>query len=225
MAEAQSHGESDVKYDVKRAFRELYAPSARDFAVVEVPPMRVLAIDGHGDPNTAPAYAAAVQALYSVSYALKFLSKRELGRDLVVAPLEGLWRADDPASFVTRDKSAWSWTMLIVQPEWIDDGHLEVARGRALAKAPGELGATIEALELRTLHEGRCVQILHLGSYDAEGPTLARLHDEYLPEHGLTFAGDHHEIYLSDARRTAPEKLRTVLRQPVRPVEAATRAG
>ncbi|GAA2454069.1 GyrI-like domain-containing protein [Agromyces soli] len=207
----------EAKYDVKREFRSLYAPSARDFSVVDVPPMQALAIDGHGDPNTAPAYAQAVQALYSVAYALKFLSKRELGRDLVVAPLEGLWRADDPTSFVSRDKSAWSWTMLVVQPEWLDGSHLAVARARALEKAPAELRDAIERLELRRLHEGRCVQILHLGSYDDEGPTLAKLHDVFMPEHGLTFAGDHHEIYLSDARRTPPEKLRTVLRQPVRP--------
>ncbi|MCM3658807.1 GyrI-like domain-containing protein [Agromyces mediolanus] len=209
---------AERKYDVKREFRSLYAPGAGRFELVEVPPMQVLAIDGHGDPNTVPAYSAAVQALYSVAYPLKFLSKRELGRDFVVAPLEGLWRADDPASFLSRDKAAWSWTMLIVQPDWLDDGHLAVARERALQKAPAELGGAIGALELRRLHEGRCVQTMHLGSYDDEGPTLARLHDEFMPEHGLTFAGDHHEIYLSDARRTAPEKLRTVLRQPVRPV-------
>lgn len=213
MAEARY----DAKYDVKREFRSLYAPSATRFEFVEVPPMQVLAIDGHGDPNTAPEYAAGVQALYSTAYPLKFLSKRELGRDFVVAPLEGLWRADDPTSFVTRDKSAWSWTMLLVQPDWLDGAHLEAARARALEKAPSELRDAIERLELRRLHEGRCVQILHLGSYDDEAPTLARLHDEFMPEHGLTFAGDHHEVYLSDARRTAPEKLRTVLRQPVRP--------
>jgi hypothetical protein len=202
------------KYDVKRVHRELYAPSARDFAVVEVPPMQYLAVDGHGDPNSAQEYADAVAALYGLAYALKFRSKRELGRDLVVAPLEGLWRADDPEAFVTRDKGAWSWTMLIAQPDWIDEEH--VAAGIAAdTKAPR---SALDRLRLQRLHEGTSAQILHIGSYDAEGPTLERLHHEWMPEHGLTFNADHHEIYLSDARRTPPEKLRTVLRQPVCPV-------
>lgn len=204
------------KYDVKRARRALYAPP-REFSLVDVPPMRYLAVEGHGDPNVAPEYVEAVEALFAVAYAAKFRSRSELGRDLVVAPLEGLWRADDPATFVTREKSAWSWTMLIAQPDWVDDelaaAAVESARAKAKGGRPG-----LERLRLVELREGTCVQILHLGSYDDEAPTLARLHDEWMPQHGLTFNGDHHEIYLSDARRTAPEKLRTVLRQPVRPV-------
>jgi hypothetical protein len=204
---------STEKYDVKRAYRELYAPSAREFTLVDVPPMRYLAVDGHGDPNTAAAYAEAVEALFSVAYAVKFRSRKELGRDFVVAPLEGLWRADDPAAFVARDKSAWDWTLLIAQPDWIDEAL--VAEAVVAARAKGDRPA-LALVRLRELHEGPSAQILHIGSYDDETPTLARLHDEWMPQHGLTFAGDHHEIYLSDARRTAPEKLRTVLRQPVR---------
>jgi hypothetical protein len=207
---------SAEKYDVKRARRELYAPP-REFALVDVPPMRYLAVDGHGDPNTAPEYAEAVEALFSVAYGVKFRSKRELGRDLVVAPLEGLWRADDPSTFVTREKSAWSWTMLIAQPDWVDDELVAAALESARAKAKGERPG-LARLRFVEVHEGTSVQILHVGSYDDEGPTLARLHDEWMPQHGLTFNGDHHEIYLSDVRRTAPEKLRTVLRQPVRPM-------
>ena len=201
------------KYDLKRAHRELYAPPA-EFTLVDVPPLRYLAIDGHGDPNTAPAYAEAIEALFGVAYTVKFRSKRELGRDFVVAPLEALWRADDPAAFVRREKRAWSWTALIAQPEWIDEelvaGALDVVR------AKGDRPA-LDRLHLVELHEGACVQILHVGSYDDETPTLARLHDEWMPQHGLAFNGPHHEVYLSDARRTAPEKLRTVLRQPVKP--------
>jgi hypothetical protein len=204
------------KYDVKRDRRELYGASARDFEIVEVPPMTYLAVDGHGDPNTATEYAEAVEALFGVAYTLKFRSKRELGRDFVVAPLEGLWRADDPETFVTRQKDAWSWTMLIVQPDWIDEAL--VADAVAAVRAKGDRpAAALDRLELRELREGRSAQILHVGSYDDETPTLARLHHEWMPQHGLTFNGDHHEIYLSDARRTAPEKLRTILRQPVRP--------
>lgn len=208
---------TDEKYDVKRAYRELYAPSAREFTLVDVPPMRYLAVDGHGDPNTAAEYAEAVEALFSVAYAVKFRSRNELGRDFVVAPLEGLWRADDPAAFVARDKSAWDWTLLIAQPDWIDEAL--VAEAVAAARAKGDRPA-LALVRLRELHEGPSAQILHVGSYDDETPTLARLHDEWMPQHGLTFAGDHHEIYLSDARRTAPEKLRTILRQPVRSAHA-----
>jgi hypothetical protein len=201
------------KYDLKRAHRELYAPRA-EFTMVEVPPMRYLAIHGHGDPNTAPEYADAIEALFGVAYSVKFTSKRELGRDFVVGPLEALWRADDPAVFLTREKSAWSWTALIAQPDWIDD---ELVAGAVEAVRAKGGTPTLDRLRLEELHEGASVQILHIGSYDDEAPTLARLHDEWMPQHGLTFNGDHHEIYLSDARRTAPEKLRTVLRQPVRP--------
>ena len=209
------------KFDVKRAHRELYAPQASEFVVVDVPPMRYLAVDGHGDPNTAAAYVEAVEALFGVAYAVKFASKRNLGRDFVVAPLEGLWWADDQRAFVARDKGAWSWTMLIAQPEWIDEAAVAAAVEAVRAKGAKE-GSTgnpaLDRLRLEHLHEGPSVQILHVGSYDDETPTLARLHDEWMPQHGLTFNGKHHEVYLTDARRTAPEKLRTVLRQPVRPI-------
>jgi hypothetical protein len=207
----------DEKYDVKRAHRELYAPSAKEFVVVDVPPMRYLAVDGRGDPNTADEYAQAVEALYGVAYTLKFHSKKVLGRDFAVAPLEGLWRADDPATFVSRDKGAWSWTMLIAQPEWIDEPLVADAVAQVRAKAKGEAPKpALDLVRLVELDEGRSAQILHVGSYDDEVPTLARLHDEWMPERGLTFNGDHHEIYLSDPRRSAPEQLKTVLRQPVR---------
>lgn len=207
-------GTPNAKYDLKREHAELYAPSAKEFAIVDVPPMRYLAIDGHGDPNSAPSYREAVEALFGVAYAVKFVSKRRLGRDFVVAPLEGLWWADDQGAFVARDKDAWNWTMLIAQPDWIDEDAVASAVAAVRAKAPSP---ALDRLRLEHLHEGRSAQILHIGSYDDEAPTLARLHDEWMPQHGLTFNGPHHEVYLSDARRTAPEKLRTVLRQPVRP--------
>ncbi|WP_127792616.1 GyrI-like domain-containing protein [Agromyces sp. LHK192] len=212
------------KFDLKRAHPSLYAASARaakDWVLVDVPPMRYLAVDGHGDPNAAPAYREAVEGLYATAYTVKFASKRESGRDFVVGPLEGLWRADDPATFVTREKDAWRWTMLIAQPDWIDEASVDAAITAVRAKAAKQRQDAPPALDLVRLlhlHEGSSAQILHLGSYDDEGPTLARLHDEWMPGRGLTFAGDHHEIYLGDPRRTAPEKLKTILRQPVRPV-------
>jgi hypothetical protein len=208
---------ADAKYDLKREHPELYAPSAKEFAVVDVPPMRCLAVDGHGDPNTSAAYGDALEALFAVAYAVKFASKRGLGRDFVVAPLEGLWWADDRAAFVARDKDAWSWTMLIVQPDWIDEEAVAAGVAGARAKAAIASNPALDVLRLEHLHEGLSAQILHVGSYDDEAPTLARLHDDWMPQHGFTFNGAHHEVYLSDARRTAPERLRTVLRQPVRP--------
>lgn len=200
------------KYDLKKVHKELYSPPSKDFTVVEVPGFQYVAVDGHGDPNTSPTYANAVEALYGVAYSLKFASKA-LGRDFVVGPLEGLWRADDPGVFAARRKDAWHWTMMISQPDWITEDMLRTAIDSVAKKKDNP---ALGDVRLRTLIEGTSVQILHVGSYDDETPTLHRLHHEYLPEHGLTFNGDHHEIYLSDPRRTAPAKLKTVLRQPVR---------
>jgi hypothetical protein len=202
------------KYDVKKAYPALYSPKAGAFSETVVPPLQYLAVEGEGDPNVAPAYAAAVEALFSTSYTLKFQSKAQ-GRDYVVGPLEALWTADDPSAFVSRDKGSWKWTALINQPEWITTDDVTAALAAAAEKKPNP---ALSSTRLITLDEGRSIQILHVGSYDDEAPTLARLHDEYLPQNGLTFNGLHHEVYLSDARRTAPEKLKTVLRQPVRAV-------
>jgi hypothetical protein len=203
-----------TKTDFKRDLRHLYHPSAKDFSVVDVPPMQFLMVDGHGDPNTAPAYRDALEALYAVAYRCKFLSKKELMRDYVVPPLEGLWWAEDMEVFSTsRDKSAWDWTMMIMQPAWITTGMFEDAVQKAAISK--DLPA-LPRLRMEHYSEGLCVQILHIGSYDDEGPTLDRLHHDFLPNNGFEMAGKHHEIYLSDARRVAPERLRTVLRQPVK---------
>ena len=205
------------KYDIKVARRDLYAPGAKDFSVVDVPTMRYLARDGSGDPNTAPEYAATIEALYTVAYTIKAHSRRALERDFVVAPLEGLWWADDMSAFNQRDKSAWHWTMLIALPEWITDDMVAGARTKAQEKK--DL-VTIDTVAVRLVTEGRSVQILHVGSYDDEGPTLERLHGTYLPDNGLEPSGHHHEIYLNDQRRTEPAKLKTILRQPVRPIRS-----
>lgn len=201
-------------YDIKKAFPALYAPKPGDFHVVEVPELSFLMTDGHGDPNVSAVYAEAVEALFSLSYAVRAIAKRELGRVHAVGPLEGLWSADDPRAFVAGDKSAWDWTMMISQPAWITVENIETATKKAQNKAL----AALDRVRFAPYTEGASVQMLHIGSYDSEAPVLARLHDEYLPEHGLTFNGRHHEVYLSDPRRTAPVKLRTILRQPVAPV-------
>ena len=194
-------------YDIKKALPALYAPKRGGFHVVDVPEIAFLMVDGHGDPNTSPAYTEAVTALYTLSYTVRAIAKADLGRVHTVGPLEGLWSADDPAVFVTREKSAWDWTMMISQPAWITPDVVEAAKRKKKA---------VDGVRFASYAEGRSVQVLHVGSYDDEAPVLAALHREYLPEHGFTFNGRHHEIYLSDPRRTAPEKLRTILRQPVR---------
>jgi len=200
------------KIDLKKTLKALYAPPVGRFVQIDVPPLHYLMVDGAGDPNTAAAYKTAVEWLYSVSYPLKFMSKKVLGRDYAVMPLEGLWWAEDMATFVSREKGKWSWTMMILQPDWIARDMVDAA----VAKARGKLGEPPASLRLETLEEGLCVQTMHVGSYDEEGPVLARLHDEYLPQHGLMESGHHHEIYIGDPRKTAPEKLKTILRQPVR---------
>jgi len=199
--------------DFKKEFTALYAPSRRDFSIVDVPRMHFLLIDGEGNPNTAEDYRDAVDALYAVSYALKFASKQQLKRDYVVAPLEGLWSSDDPLSFQSGAKDQWRWTMTIMQPEWITNDLVVAAIEKTRRKKDSP---ALRLLRYEPFAEGRAVQILHVGSYDDEAPTLRRLHEQFMPEHGLTFNGRHHEIYLSDARRTQPEKLKTILRQPVK---------
>lgn len=200
------------KIDFKKTI-DSYRASRGVFRLLEVPPLQYLMIDGSGDPNTVPEYAEAVQALYPLAYALKFLSKRQLGQDYAVMPLEGLWWADDMESFTSsRDKSRWSWTMMIMVPDWITQDNFAEVLVRATAKNPA---ASFAKVRLETLVEGSAVQTLHIGSYDDEGAVLAQMHQEFIPEHGLSLTGKHHEIYLSDPRRTAPEKLRTILRQPV----------
>ena len=204
------------KIDFKKQLKTLYFPSDKEFSIVDVPDMQFLMIDGEGEPE-GEAYSCAVQWLYSVIYPIKFMAKEKVGKDFVVPPLEGLWWADDLSDYVTGNRSRWKWRMMIVTPDWVDDDMF----ADASAKASKKLGDIPDSLGLRRFHEGKSVQIMHIGPYSAEAPTIARLHEEFIPAHGLTENGHHHEIYLSDPRRAAPEKLKTVLRQPVR--SAATK--
>lgn len=200
------------KIDFKKTL-DAYQAKRDRFRIVEVPDMQYLMIDGHGNPNTSPMFTAAVEALYPVAYKLKFASKRDLARDYVVMPLEGLWWADDMDSFTAaRDKSRWNWTLMIMVPDWTGQEMFAAAVEQAGAK---NHPARLDDVRLETLSEGRCVQTLHIGSFDDEAAVLARMHNEFIPDSGLRMAGRHHEIYLSDFRKVAPEKLRTVLRQPV----------
>jgi hypothetical protein len=200
------------KIDFKKAFKPLYHPPAGDFVSVEVPRMQFVKVDGEGDPNTAPAYRSAVEWLYGVSYAMKFAAKTALGTDYVVPPLEGLWWAEDPKSFLTREKDKWCWIMMIMVPDFVTHDMFE----SAVAKTGRKLGQPLQSLRLEFYDEGLSLQTLHVGSYDEEGPVLDRLHNDVMPNRGLAFNGHHHEIYLSDPRKTASAKLKTILRQPVK---------
>jgi hypothetical protein len=199
------------KLDFKKIMKPYWQPPVGAFEIVEVPELLFVMVDGAGDPNTAPAYADAVGWLYTVSYAIKFASKAA-GRDYGVAPLEGLWWSETEADFTGGHKDRWSWTMMIMQPEWTTPEMFEAARQKGAAK----IGEPPASLRLERYAEGLSVQTMHVGPYSAEGPTIRALHDVFLPANGLVETGHHHEIYIGDPRRSAPEKLKTIIRQPVR---------
>jgi len=203
-----------VKVDVRKSLKPLYGPTrSKGIHLVEVPPLRYLMVDGKGDPNTSEAYPAAIAALYAVAYTLKAASKSQLDRDYTVPPLEGLWWAKDMKAFARNDRQRWLWTMMLMVPDWIGPRMIDAA----IAKA-GQKKAALDLSNLRVeaLEEGRAVQVLHIGSYADEAPVIADMHDRFMVENGLVPVGKHHEIYLSDPRKSAPDKLKTILRQPVR---------
>lgn len=203
-----------MKTDFKKTL-DSYQAGNHEFRIVDVPPMRYLMIDGHGDPNSAAEFGDAIAALYPVAYKLKFASKQELGRDYVVMPLEGLWWSPDMETFTSaRDKSQWDWTLMMMVPDWITRDMFDAAVAKAAA---GDPPASLDKVRLETLAEGRCVQTLHRGSFDNEAEVLAKMHHDFIPAQGLSMVGKHHEIYFSDFRKVDPSKLRTILRQPVTP--------
>jgi hypothetical protein len=200
-----------TKIDLKKDLKHLYQPSAREVVQVDVPPLRYLMVDGTGDPTTSAHYARAVEALFSVSYAAKFMVKKgPAAIDYAVMPLEGLWWSDDMASFVENDRTKWQWTMMILQPDFVDESLLR----DALADVKRKKGLdTVDALRIERFTEGPCAQTLHVGPFTAEGPTIQRVHD-FIEARG-SLAGKHHEIYLSDIRRADPARWKTIIRQPM----------
>ncbi|WP_039913896.1 GyrI-like domain-containing protein [Cellvibrio mixtus] len=198
------------KIDLKKEFKHLYQTSAKKIAEVDVPALNYLMIDGKGDPNTTQVYAEAVEALFSVSYTAKFMLKKgPQAIDYTVMPLEGLWWADDMSVFAGNDKSQWKWTMMIMQPLFVTQSiiHSAIAEVTKKKKLPA-----LSQLRFESFAEGRCAQILHIGPFTEEGPTIEHLH-QYIQANG-NLAGKHHEIYLSDIRKAAPEKWKTIIRQP-----------
>jgi len=201
-----------TKIDFKTTL-DSYQAKRGQYRILTVPKLQYLMVDGHGDPNTSQEFTDAVEALYPVAYKLKFASKNELGKDYVVPPLEGLWWAEDMETFTAaRDKSQWDWTLMLLTPDWITEEMFEAAKEKIKEKS---MPKKLSKVRLEKLDEGLCVQTLHVGSYDDEAPVLEKMHSEFIPNNGLKMIKKHHEIYFSDFRKVAPDKLRTILRQPV----------
>ncbi|PKP60189.1 MAG: hypothetical protein CVT88_03540 [Candidatus Altiarchaeales archaeon HGW-Altiarchaeales-1] len=202
------------KTDFKKELKDLYNSSAKEVVIVDVPQMNFLMIDGAGNPNTSQEFKDAIETLYAVSYTIKFMLKKENSVDYVVMPLEGLWWADDMASFGLEgmDKDRWKWTLMIMQPEYVTKDIF----GKALEEVKKKKNLPfLSKIRLENLHEGLSAQILYVGHYDAEHTTIEKIH-AFIKEKGYKFSGKHHEIYLSDPRKTAPEKLKTIIRQPIK---------
>lgn len=209
------------KLDFKKRDKSFYTGKQGRWDRLTIPPMTYLMIDGQGDPGGA-AYGRAIAALYPLAYGVKFLFKAKEA-DFTVPPLESVWSADDPSAFVTNNRSAWQWTAMIRLPDPVENREFEDVRATALTKLARKKDTptdaeTMQSVRLEVLNEGDCLQTLHIGPYSDEAPVLAHLHNTVMPDLGLTFGKAHHEIYLSDPRRVAPEKLKTILRQPVRPI-------
>jgi hypothetical protein len=200
------------KIDFKKQLKDLYNPSTKEVSVVDVPEMTFLMVDGQGDPNTSQEYRAAVEALFTVSYTLKFMVKKAQGIDYGVLPLEGLWWVDDMSKFASTPKTEWIWTAMIMQPKYVTAKTVEAAKEQAQKKK--DLPA-LPKLRFETFHEGLSAQLMHIGPYQAEAANIAKIH-AYIQNSGHTPTGKHHEIYLSDPQRTAPEKLKTIIRQPMK---------
>jgi hypothetical protein len=202
------------KLDLRKKYKELYNPSKKDISLVTVPAFNFVMIDGEGNPNTSPDFQAAMEALFSVSYTLKFMFKQgKLGRnvpDYSVMPPEGLWWMDDMSQFTVENKDRWKWTIMLMQPDFATQDDVQMAIEAAQKKKPG---AAIPRLRFEKYDEGLSAQIMFIGPFAEEGPTIQRMH-RFIRDNGLVLRGKHHEIYLSDMRRTPPEKLKTVIRQP-----------
>lgn len=201
------------KIDLKKELKQLYNPSAKEVSVVEVPPISYLMIDGMGDPNTSQEYMDSIEALYAVSYTLKFFAKKGANpADYVVMPLEGLWWADNMAEFGVENKDMWKWTSMIMQPSFIT-GTMVIQAIEQVEKKKGL--AALSRMRFEKYDEGLSAQIMHIGPYAAEAPTVRKLH-KFIEDNGYSLRSKHHEIYLSDHRKTAPDKLKTIIRQPIK---------
>ncbi|NTW54285.1 MAG: hypothetical protein HGB15_05945 [Chlorobaculum sp.] len=200
------------KIDYKKEWKQLCNPSPKAVAQVDVPEMRFLMIDGEGDPETTPAFHEAVEALFSLSYVIKFMVKKgALQVDYAVMPLEGLWWADDMSTFSSGDKAKWKWALMVMQPEFVDEAMVLAASEDVRKKKALPVLALVR---FERFAEGRCAQIMHIGPFSEEGPAIERMH-RFIADAGCELSGKHHEIYLSDTRKADPAKWKTILRQPM----------
>ena len=206
-----------TKIDLKKQYPEFYNPP-KEPHILEIPEMNFFMVDGTGYPGDNPLYQEALQLLYGVSFTLKMKIIKPIGKDYVVPPLEGLWWADDMSVFTEeymKRKDEWKWTSMIRIPDFVTDDQIQSGLERFnITKKP----ENFSKLYHEPYKEGMVVQVLHLGPFSEEGPVIARMHD-YALEEGYILHNKHHEIYLSDPRRTKPEKLRTVIRQPIKKQE------
>lgn len=203
-----------TKVDFKKSMKEYYQPSPKEVVSVDVPEMQFLMIDGMGSPGDSKEYQDALAVLYPVAFKIKFLSKSK-SKDYVVPPLEGLWWADNMEDFTEGKRDKWKWTMMIMQPNWITQEMIDEAIALTKEKKP-ELSPLTLKLRLEKYKEGKVAQIMHIGPYSEEGPTVQRVHD-FIKMKGGNFDGQiqkHHEIYLSDPRKANPATMKTVIRQP-----------
>ena len=199
------------KINYKKKLQHLYKPSVKEVEIVEVPQMNYLMIDGDGGPNH-PTFQNAIEVLFPLSYTLKFMIKKsDIGIDYGVLPLEGLWWADDMSSFIKDKKDDWKWTLMIMQPELItNEMAVEAVNQVRVKKNP----TSLPLVRFESINEGKIAQIMHIGPFSEEGPTVQKLHS-FIEDSGKKIIGKHHEVYLSDIRRAAPEKWKTIIRQPM----------
>jgi len=203
-----------AKVDFKKKLKEFYQPDSKKVVVVEIPEMQFLMIDGIGSPGGSKIYQEALAALFPVAFKTKFLSKSK-GKDYVVPPLEGLWWADDMNDFTEGNRDKWKWSMMIMQPDWITKDMISESINLTKTKHP-EISNVLTKLRLEKYQEGKVAQVMHIGPYSEEGPTIKRLHD-FIKDKGGIFDGHrqkHHEIYLSDPRKANPTTMKTIIRQP-----------
>jgi hypothetical protein len=200
------------KINFKQQLKHLYKPSVKKVEIVNVPKMNFFMVDGEGDPNTSKSFSDAIEALYPVSYTLKFMVKKgQMAIDYGVLPLEALWWSDDMSAFSAGNKDAWKWTVMIMQPEFITHNMVnEAIEEVARKKSP----LSLPFVRFETFQEGKAAQIMHIGPFSEEGPTIEKVH-KYIDDNGSSKVGKHHEIYLSDIRRAAPAKWKTIVRQPM----------
>jgi len=201
------------KIDIKKELKQLYNASAKNPEIVNVPRMNFLMVNGEGDPNISEKYKNAVEALFGLSYTLKFMIKKsKMQIDYGVMPLEGLWWADDMTAFSMGKKELWKWTAMIMQPEYVTKDLFIEAQIQLKKKKDN---VVLSEVRFESFLEGKSAQIMHIGPFSEEGPTIEKLH-KYIEANGQKLSGKHHEIYLSDTRRSAPEKWKTIIRQPMK---------